>query len=234
MPLKLRGGAMFWPWGAPIIWAVVIWRILMGVQPAIRSPQEFMRFPSFPPELPPHPPLTKGEVAANLATPPFGIASEETHPLTHPSRVIVSGFAAGTIIETPQGGRAVETLKPGDMVLALETIPHRVGWIGTRHFEAADAKGPVTIAPGAVGNGSVLTLSPGTRLHLPRGILRAEELVEGGYVHHTPDEAVTYHAFQCDTPVTILANGAAVRLSGPSVLSLLDRGTERAGRMAFS
>ena len=70
----------------------------------------------------------------------------------------VTCYAAGTLIGTPTGPRAVETLAPGDMVDTLDHGPQPIRWIGHRQLGVADmianpALEPVRIAPGAMGQG---------------------------------------------------------------------------------
>lgn len=66
-------------------------------------------------------------------------------------------FTAGTRIQTPRGAVAIETLRPGDVVLTLDHGPQRVAWIwADTHSQAALAQNerlrPVRIARHAFGN----------------------------------------------------------------------------------
>jgi hypothetical protein len=67
-------------------------------------------------------------------------------------------FAAGTRIETTAGSRAVEDLRPGDMVRVLDGSYARLRWVGQTRLDAAALAtaphlAPVVIAPGALGQG---------------------------------------------------------------------------------
>ena len=45
-------------------------------------------------------------------------------------------FVQGTMIETPYGPRAIETLKIGDTVLTKDNGPQNIVWIGSKHISA--------------------------------------------------------------------------------------------------
>lgn len=67
-------------------------------------------------------------------------------------------FLAGTLIDTPDGPRAIETLAPGDMVLTLDGPPQPVRWIGQRDVTRAERDAdprlhPVRITAGSLGDG---------------------------------------------------------------------------------
>ncbi len=57
--------------------------------------------------------------------------------LTH-ANTVVPCFAAGARIATPHGPRAVETIRPGDLVLTEDEGPQPVLWAGQRHLDAPD------------------------------------------------------------------------------------------------
>ncbi|MFK7943409.1 MAG: Hint domain-containing protein [Paracoccaceae bacterium] len=64
-------------------------------------------------------------------------------------------FAPGTMIRTPSGNRAVETLAPGDMVMTADRGARPLRWIGRReeYFETREDKHrPILIAAGSLGN----------------------------------------------------------------------------------
>jgi hypothetical protein len=79
-------------------------------------------------------------------------------------------FAAGTLIATPQGERAVETLAAGDLVLTLDAGAQPLLWVGRRRTvfgHGPHRHRPVRIAAGALGPGrphADLRLSPQHRL----------------------------------------------------------------------
>lgn len=69
-------------------------------------------------------------------------------------------FVAGTMIETPDGPRAVETLEPGDLVVTRDDGPQPLRWIGQRKVPAFDKMAPIMIAENALGEHGALKLSP--------------------------------------------------------------------------
>jgi hypothetical protein len=69
-------------------------------------------------------------------------------------------FAAGTMIETRDGPRSVETLAPGDMILTRDMGHQPLRWISSTHAPAVGDLAPVVITTGTLGNTSDLTVSP--------------------------------------------------------------------------
>lgn len=66
-------------------------------------------------------------------------------------------FTAGTLIDTPKGQVAIETLREGDLVMTRNG-PKALSWIGKRRLDAIDLAGnpkllPVRVPAGAFGNG---------------------------------------------------------------------------------
>ncbi|WP_424810493.1 Hint domain-containing protein [Roseococcus sp. YIM B11640] len=66
-------------------------------------------------------------------------------------------FLASTAIATPQGGRAVETLAAGDLVLTQDGRVVPIRWVGRQSvvtvFSGGEGREPVRIAAGALGQG---------------------------------------------------------------------------------
>ncbi|EPX85328.1 Hint domain-containing protein [Salipiger mucosus] len=129
-------------------------------------------------------------------------------------------FAAGTLIATPEGERAVETLEVGDLVTTASgrTVP--VKWLGrqTVHklFTPAERFVPVRVAAGALGKGlphSDLVLTADHALILDGLAINAGALVNGTTVAWEPmgslPERVTYYHVETEDHDVILANGAA-------------------------
>jgi hypothetical protein len=81
-------------------------------------------------------------------------------------------FTPGTLIATPEGPRAIETLRPGDLVLTRDHGPQPLRWMGEARLRPEDLLAnpghrPVRIEKGALGDGLPyrdLTLSPQHRL----------------------------------------------------------------------
>jgi hypothetical protein len=62
-------------------------------------------------------------------------------------------YVAGTQIRTPDGGRPVEDLRPGDLVITRDNGPQAIRWIGRSSALACGKLAPVRIAEGALGKG---------------------------------------------------------------------------------
>ena len=83
-------------------------------------------------------------------------------------------FAEGTLLRTPGGDRAVETLRVGDLVSTVDDGPQPIIWIGrTRHAwpGAADSALPVLVSQGALAGGKPerdLVVSPQHKILVKR------------------------------------------------------------------
>lgn len=81
-------------------------------------------------------------------------------------------FTPGTLIDTPDGPRPVEILRPGDLVLTRDSGAQPLRWVGQAQLSAADLRArpqflPIRILVGALGDGlpkRPLVLSPQHRL----------------------------------------------------------------------
>ncbi|MEI4474203.1 Hint domain-containing protein [Frigidibacter sp. MR17.24] len=151
-------------------------------------------------------------------------------------------FVAGTMILTPRGDRAVETLRPGDEVLDIDGRVRRVTWTGRRtivfdHFASATAQDlhPVVIPAHCFGRDlprCELRLSPQHRVMVdwpevellygaeqmlaPVGSLAGDRI----WIDRQCGE-VTYCHFMCDGHAVVIANGlpAESLLPGPQLRS---------------
>ncbi|QXT38375.1 Hint domain-containing protein [Gymnodinialimonas ceratoperidinii] len=83
-------------------------------------------------------------------------------------------FADGTLIDTPSGPVAVETLRPGDLVLTRDSGPLPLRWVGRRELSARELSEqpelrPLKVARGTYGENRPsrdLVLSPNHRVLL--------------------------------------------------------------------
>lgn len=75
-------------------------------------------------------------------------------------------FAAGTQIETPNGPRRVEDLRPHDLVLTLDAGPQPILWTGERRCPGAGRDAPIQFDPGVLDNTRPLLVSPQHRVLL--------------------------------------------------------------------
>lgn len=137
-------------------------------------------------------------------------------------------FAAGTLIQTGEEEKPVETLKPGDLVLTLDNGLQPIRWIGSRSLDADELREkpnlrPIRIKAGAVAEGVPkrdLVVSPQHRLFLRSKIARrmfdtTEVLVHARHllglngVEVAEDmDSVTYVHAMCEDHEIIEANGA--------------------------
>ncbi|MEM1432207.1 MAG: Hint domain-containing protein [Pseudomonadota bacterium] len=158
----------------------------------------------------------------------------------------ITCFAAGTLIETPQGARPVEALRPGDEVLTLDRGHQQIRWVRqqSQSFRDTGEEGkPILIAPGALGDGrpaQALVVSPQHRVLVggrgqldavfPRECLAPTKALTGvpGIRAMAGKRAVTWVHFACDRHEVVIANGCATEtlLLGPMAL----RGTTEAER----
>ena len=73
-------------------------------------------------------------------------------------------FTQDAMIDTPNGPRAIGTLRPGDLVLTRDSGPQPLRWIGRRTVEGAGSFAPIEFAPGSIGNSQPLSVSPQHRM----------------------------------------------------------------------
>lgn len=152
-------------------------------------------------------------------------------------------YCAGTLIGTPDGARAVESLSAGDMVLTADHGPQPILWIGHRDFCAGDLGAhpyllPVRIAAGALGNGLPrrdLVVSPQHRMLLRSPIAARicgseEVMVPAKKLLSVPGIAlagdldrVSYWHFACARHEVVFADGAPSEtlFPGPEALRFL-------------
>lgn len=112
-------------------------------------------------------------------------------------------FTAGTWIETPQGPRQIQNLKPGDLVSTLHAGAQRVIWTGQRTVLGTGTMAPVTLKAGAYGTTADLTVSPNHRILVEGAVsevvtgcssvlIAAKHLVDGQRVIQRKPDLVTY------------------------------------------
>ncbi len=127
-------------------------------------------------------------------------------------------FVAGTMIATPSGSMAVETLKAGDTVLTASGVAVPVRWVGrsvvSRVFADPVRLLPVVIKAGALGDNLPvrdLSVSPGHALMLDGVLIQAGALVNGtSIVRDTAAPMVfTYYHVELDNHDVIVAEGIA-------------------------
>lgn len=127
-------------------------------------------------------------------------------------------FTAGTLIAVPGGEVAVESLRPGDLVLTADHAAQTVRWIGRRRVIGQRDFAPVRFAPGALGNPAALLVSPLHRmvvagwdaeLHFgaPEVLVEARHLVGRPGVTRAPCRSVDYVHILFDRHEIVTAGG---------------------------
>ncbi|GLS87450.1 hypothetical protein GCM10010873_24240 [Cypionkella aquatica] len=162
-------------------------------------------------------------------------------------------FAAGTLIETDRGARAVESLQPGDLVWTLDGGLQPVRWIASRAVSVAEQEAdarlrPVVFDPGSLGQTSLghvipqrrLAVSPQHRMLLTgwqaellfgqsEVLVAAHSLINGGSIRQAGAAApVCYVHFLLDGHQIVCSDGALCESFFPTRLSLA--GVEREAR----
>jgi T5SS/PEP-CTERM-associated repeat protein len=128
-------------------------------------------------------------------------------------------FAAGTLIETRNGPRPVESLRESDQVRTLlggGSMP--VVWLGQRAVDCArhprpEKVWPVRVAVGAFGAGQparALYLSPDHAVHVNDVLIPVRYLINGTSIRQEKRETVTYYHVELDRHEVIVAEGLAV------------------------
>ena len=162
-------------------------------------------------------------------------------------------YAPGTLIDTPEGYRPVETLQPDDLVMTRDHGPQPVRWSRSSDHPLDSAKDdarPVLIKAGALGNGlpaENLIVSPQHRILVGGDgqldtIFSAETLVPAKSLTDLPGvrymmgkKQITWVHFACDRHEIVRANGcwAESLLLGPMVLQGLPANQRKTIRELF-
>jgi hypothetical protein len=162
-------------------------------------------------------------------------------------------YAPGTLIDTPQGPRPVETLGPGDLVLTHDHGAQPVRWVrsGDQALDSLPQDGrPVLIRAGALGPGlpnADLIVSPQHRI-LVGGHGQLQPLADRecfvpakaltglpGIRFMRGKRRITWVHFACDRHHVVTANGCRSEslLLGPMVLNAMNQHDRHALMRAF-
>ena len=132
---------------------------------------------------------------------------------------VVLCFGPGTLIETPDGQVAVETIRPGDAVVTVEggrRVPRAVTWVGRRRLDLTRHPKPDTVAPVRVRAGALgenlprrdLLLSPDHALHVDGVLIPAKRLTNGmTIVREQSLSSITYYHVELERHTLLLAEG---------------------------
>ena len=145
-------------------------------------------------------------------------------------------FVSGTLIRTPDGPRAVETLDVGDMVMTRDDGPQPVRWIGRRTMAAEGAMAPVEIARNAFGEHDRVRVSPLHRILVRNGhaellfgsaevLIAARDLIDGRRVRQIEGGTVDYVHILFDRHQVVWSNGLLSEsfLPGPQTAECFER-----------
>ena len=134
------------------------------------------------------------------------------------SRIEVACLVRGTLVRTPHGEVAVESIAIGDAVTTVDGRTARVKWIGQRAYsrsflEANDKIRPVLIGAGALGAHGPdrdLMVSPEHAVLIDTVLVPAGLLVNDAGIRRTRGlDRVDYFHLEFDEPQVIITNGAA-------------------------
>jgi hypothetical protein len=142
-------------------------------------------------------------------------------------------FVAGTLIRTPDGDRAIETLSPGDMVLTLDDGPQPLRWIGSRTVPARGGLAPICIREGTFGNHGKLLVSPQHRILLRDSLaellfgeaevlVAAKDLVNDRSVRRITGGDVEYVHLLFDRHQIVMSEGLATESFHPGPQTMAD------------
>jgi hypothetical protein len=123
-------------------------------------------------------------------------------------------FMAGTLIRTPAGETAVETLKRGDLVVTADGLSKPIVWLGRQTISTIFADPlrvwPIRIRAGAIDENVPardLILSPGHAVLVGGSLVLASALVNGASVvrESTVPKVFTYFHIELDDHCLVLA-----------------------------
>lgn len=141
-----------------------------------------------------------------------------TYGTVGPGDTGIACFVAGSLIDTPDGPRAIETLRPGDLVLTLDHGPQPLRWIGATTVPGTGRHAPVRISAGTLGATHPLEVSPQHRILIDgwqaelffgqeEVLAPATALVNDDTIRRAPRPQVTYLHMMFDRHQVVAAHG---------------------------
>lgn len=166
------------------------------------------------------------DITTQGSNPAFWVSTDDAVDHTNPTigtttyttqDANINCFAAGTMIATPTGERAIETLCAGDRVLTAEGGDTTVLWLAQQTIDArhgiAARRAPVRIAAGALGNHTDLIVTADHGMIVDGLVINASALVNDGTIDWVADADIpagfTVYHIETAAHDVILANGAA-------------------------
>ncbi|KAA9010128.1 Hint domain-containing protein [Histidinibacterium aquaticum] len=145
---------------------------------------------------------------------------------TQNNQMTVICLAAGTLVETPDGPRQVETLVPGDLVTTLDDGPQPLAWIGRRRVPADKEHAPIRIAAGTLGAMRDVYVSPNHRMLIEgqmaellfgeaEMLVAAKHLINDKTIRPVPRDEIEYVHVLFDRHQIIFAEGALTESMHP-------------------
>ena len=156
-------------------------------------------------------------IVKNNYTLTFGGTATTGNTVTTSTEIFAVCFMPGTLIATPIGDVAVETLKPGDLVLTSTGEIKPINWIGRQTVSKPFADPlrvyPIRVRAGALGDNTPrrdLFVSPDHALLVDGVMANAGALVNGTSITReaTIPETFVYYHVELDDHSLILAEGA--------------------------
>lgn len=160
-------------------------------------------------------------------------------------------FAPGTLIATPRGPRAIETLRPGDDVLTRDHGVQKIVWAGARAFDFAELGRAAHLAPILVSRGSLgddlpdrdMVVAPNLRILVESGrsmlafeeheaLVAAKHLANHRTIRTATTLGVTYVHIMCARHEVVPANGCWCELFQPADRSLNGLGNAQRNELA--
>lgn len=140
--------------------------------------------------------------------------------------ITATGLTVGTLIETAQGARPVETLKLGDLIATLDCGLQPLHSLNRQKMRGSAGSAPIRIAVGVLGNDATLLLSPNHRVLIAgwqaelyfgqdEVLIEARALVNGTTVTREETAQVDYFTLGFDEHQIIFANDAPVESNLP-------------------
>ncbi len=160
-----------------------------------------------------------------------------------------AAYVSGTLIDTPDGPRPVETLAAGEVVTTLGNGSRPLRWVGRRRVELVELLAhpglrPVAFGPGALGNARELLVSAQQRVLIDdwraavyfgedRVLVAAQALVDDQLARMLlPGNGVDYVMLLCDRHEVLLAEGALAESFHPGEAGLAALPAEERARLA--
>jgi hypothetical protein len=159
-----------------------------------------------------------GNNEAGTATYANGAGDTVTITFSEIESVVVC-FAAGTMIDTPEGEKPIESLSVGDLVRTADHDYQPIRWIGSSKVAAVGHVAPILIKAGALGNTRDLRVSPQHRILLggwqaeilfgdDEVLVAAKHLVNDSTILRAEGGEVEYFHMLFDTHEIVFAEGA--------------------------